>query len=390
MPFKTATFEFDNGTSLHLERQAAESRKRKTGDSIEESTLEITLSTPAGEPVISRLHGEKSATRARAVAHFLESFAPVSQVGADSWSDLETGEIFSTDEVIERYSSLLPEDVARRPRPIDPEIDQFLKGLPVHLIETQRLLTNEVPARIAGGRRPARSKVTVEAFSDDFSRRMREALAQNSRASQERDRTFPRRLLSAGGAPPQATEDAIRERYDQQSRLRSELAEISLLQQAATELPLPDRELDDWERLVLWTYLEDSDRKLATFEDILRRVKLFRDIVNSRFLFKTLKISRDGFAFVTQAGQDISARGLSSGEQHELVLTYDLLFNVEPNSLVLIDEPEISLHVAWQQEFLNDIARIAETASLRFVVATHSPQVIHKWWKRTVALGPEL
>jgi predicted ATP-dependent endonuclease of OLD family len=71
------------------------------------------------------------------------------------------------------------------------------------------------------------------------------------------------------------------------------------------------------------------------------------------------------------------------------VLAYDLLFNVKPDALVLIDEPEISLHVAWQQQFLNDIARIAEVASLRFIIATHSPQIIHKWWAQAVALGPD-
>jgi hypothetical protein len=215
---------------------------------------------------------------------------------------------------------------------------------------------------------------------------MREALAQNSRTSQELDRTFPRRLLSAGSPPAAATEEAIRARYDEQSRLRSRLAEISLLQ-GASDLPLPDKKLDPSQRLVLWTYLDDSERKLATFEDLLRRVQLFRDIVNSRFQFKQLHLNRDGFNFVTDLGQEIPAEGLSSGEQHELVLTYDLLFNVAESGLVLIDEPEISLHVAWQQEFLNDIARIANTASLRFIVATHSPQIIHKWRSRAVALG---
>ena len=68
------------------------------------------------------------------------------------------------------------------------------------------------------------------------------------------------------------------------------------------------------------------------------------------------------------------------------MLAYDLLFNVEPRTLVLVDEPELSLHVTWQQAFLNDIKRVAELASLRFVIATHSPQIIHKWWVRAVEL----
>jgi predicted ATP-binding protein involved in virulence len=57
--------------------------------------------------------------------------------------------------------------------------------------------------------------------------------------------------------------------------------------------------------------------------------------------------------------------------------------------LVLIDEPEISLHVGWQKEFLADIIRIANVSSLRFIIATHSPQIINKWWPRAVALHPD-
>ncbi|MFG1993408.1 AAA family ATPase [Actinoplanes sp. NPDC048988] len=86
-------------------------------------------------------------------------------------------------------------------------------------------------------------------------------------------------------------------------------------------------------------------------------------------------------------GFELSADQLSSGEQHELVLIYDLLFNVGPKSLVLIDEPELSLHVAWQQRFLSDITQISDINGLYFVVATHSPQIVHKNWSRMVALG---
>jgi predicted ATP-binding protein involved in virulence len=151
---------------------------------------------------------------------------------------------------------------------------------------------------------------------------------------------------------------------------------------------LPDRTLADWEKRVLWTYLDDTEEKLNTFQDLLNRVALLREIVNSRFLYKELVLDRDGFHVVTAGGKEIRAEKLSSGEQHELVLAYDLLFNVKPNSLVLIDEPEISLHVVWQKEFLNDIVRIAAINSARFMVATHSPQIIHKYWSDTVGLEP--
>ena len=82
---------------------------------------------------------------------------------------------------------------------------------------------------------------------------------------------------------------------------------------------------------------------------------------------------------------------LSSGEQHELVLFYELLFKVEPNALVLLDEPEISLHLAWQQQFLGDLVEMVKLSSFDVLVATHSPGIIGKRWDLTVELkGPDL
>ncbi|AEB47405.1 putative ATP-binding protein [Micromonospora maris AB-18-032] len=169
--------------------------------------------------------------------------------------------------------------------------------------------------------------------------------------------------------------------------MRERLAQIDLLE-TAPEIALP-KVLLPWQSRVLWTYLQDSDLKLDLFEGFLAKLELLIEIVNSRFLHKHLRIDRDkGFVFETAQGEVVRPEQLSSGEQHELVLFYDLLFRVKAGSLVLIDEPEISLHVSWQREFLNDIVRVARLTSLRFVVATHSPQIAHKWIERTVALRP--
>ena len=141
---------------------------------------------------------------------------------------------------------------------------------------------------------------------------------------------------------------------------------------------------------VLWTYLADTDSKLGTFQDLLGRTNLFLDIVNRRFINKTITADAEkGIKVITDStGDTLEPSDLSSGEQHELVLFYDLLFNTSPGTLVLIEEPEISLHVAWQQAFLGDIEAVTRLVPVRFVIATHSPQIIHKSWSRTVMLGP--
>ena len=106
---------------------------------------------------------------------------------------------------------------------------------------------------------------------------------------------------------------------------------------------------------------------------------MFLSILNGkRLVNKTVTVNaKDGFLFLTSDGKPLPLTALSSGEQHETILLYELLFNAPPNSLVLIDEPETSMHVAWQIEFLSDIESIAKIAGLSFIIATHSPDLIN-------------
>jgi predicted ATP-dependent endonuclease of OLD family len=48
-----------------------------------------------------------------------------------------------------------------------------------------------------------------------------------------------------------------------------------------------------------------------------------------------------------------------------------------PNSLILIDEPEISLHILWQQQFLKDMQEITAIRKFDILIATHSPHIIY-------------
>jgi predicted ATPase len=176
--------------------------------------------------------------------------------------------------------------------------------------------------------------------------------------------------------------------YQAQNELRARLATFSLID-AQGEVPLPEQTLGEFEIKALSTYLDDTERKLDVFTGLLERLELFVEIMNARLVRKAVSIDVNKGISVHRKGiaGSIPTESLSSGEQHEMVLLYDLLFRTEPNSVVLIDEPEISLHVAWQQAFLRDITRISRLSSLRFIIATHSPQIIDEWWGRTSELS---
>jgi predicted ATP-binding protein involved in virulence len=109
-----------------------------------------------------------------------------------------------------------------------------------------------------------------------------------------------------------------------------------------------------------------------------------------RYQYKTLRISQDqGFVVESQTGTNISLSDLSSGEQHELILLYELLFRTPKSGLILVDEPEISLHVGWQTRFLPDLIDIVRLNGAYSLVATHSPVLIGNQWNLTTRLrGP--
>jgi len=206
--------------------------------------------------------------------------------------------------------------------------------------------------------------------------------------SQSLERTFPARLISEEGPVP-LTEEEIRAKLTDLDRRRSRLVEAGLLD-PGYEPTLPAKRFDETTQRVLAVYIRDTEQKLAAFDDLLSRIELIKSIVDSRFLQKTLTVDREaGFVVKAQGGRAVRLSDLSSGEQHELVLLYELLFRAQRDTLILIDEPELSLHIAWQQQFLRDLLQITRLAKLQALVATHSPQIIHDRWDLTVELlGP--
>ena len=124
------------------------------------------------------------------------------------------------------------------------------------------------------------------------------------------------------------------------------------------------------------------------------KISMFIKIINNRFKHKRLFIVKEeGFLIKSNIIKDhkgnweiIPVNKLSSGEQNELVLFYLLLFKTESNSLILIDEPEVSLHITWQNSFIEDLKEITRLNNLDVVIATHSPDIIGNNWNLKIEL----
>jgi predicted ATP-binding protein involved in virulence len=138
----------------------------------------------------------------------------------------------------------------------------------------------------------------------------------------------------------------------------------------------------------LKVYFDDFDAKYSVYEDFIHKLELYTDIINDRLSFKSIKISRiSGVEVIDAQGKGIKLNQLSSGEKQEIVLFYELIFGTPQNVLLMIDEPEISLHILWQKKFMDDLLRIIEYKNINVIVATHSPQIINNHWERQIDLG---
>ncbi len=128
-------------------------------------------------------------------------------------------------------------------------------------------------------------------------------------------------------------------------------------------------------------------KKFETFKDIKPKVYTFTDFISNHLSGKELILSRrEGIQFRIHDETIIEPWMLSSGEQHIVIIAYFFIFVAPEKSIVLIDEPEISLHVKWQEEFLEDMLELSKQSQLRFIVATHSPSIVSRFREHMLLL----
>jgi predicted ATP-binding protein involved in virulence len=105
----------------------------------------------------------------------------------------------------------------------------------------------------------------------------------------------------------------------------------------------------------------------------------YLDIVNGFFedSHKKLEFSRaEGLQVSLKSREVIPVTALSSGESQILILISHLAFNpaVDTANVFIVDEPELSLHLRWQEIFVKSLRRA--NPNIQLILATHSPSII--------------
>lgn len=138
---------------------------------------------------------------------------------------------------------------------------------------------------------------------------------------------------------------------------------------------------------VVSLYLQDMDKKLEALLPFYNRVLAFDSFVSGRILAdKSMIIGPNGIEIVNSKEVRVPLEKLSDGEKNLIYIAYNLAYVSDRNTLVLIDEPENSLHMAWLEELLALFVSVAETHENQIFVATHSPAFINGNWDITYDL----
>jgi predicted ATP-binding protein involved in virulence len=316
--------------------------------------------------------------------HAIDEVIPeLERVEPRIWRHLPTGELLGFDEVVDRYSEEFP--IKKTDEPPD-WLMAVRQAVPIRFIQAERLQTSATSRRVRHTRvAPNRA---VKKYSEELGAIVKQTLTEYAALSQSLDRTFPARVVTHSSPP--SMEELQTALKDIEAK-RARLVEAGLLGQESEEPTVQVlQHIDETKRAVLSVYVQDSYKKLSVFDQLVAKVELFRKSINERFLYKQLSVGKEGFGLTTAEGDELNPLSLSSGEQHEIVLLYELLFKATENSLILLDEPEISLHVAWLEQFLSDLHAITALSHFDVIITTHSPQIISDRWDLTVELkGPE-
>lgn len=118
----------------------------------------------------------------------------------------------------------------------------------------------------------------------------------------------------------------------------------------------------------------------AKYNEIYAKKNFFIDCVN-HFFEKTGKIidydSNEHIIF-RQGDTIITPYHLSSGEKQILIILLHVLLQNNQPAILVMDEPEISLHLEWQESLLDNILQLNE--HVQVIIATHSPGIMMNGW----------
>jgi predicted ATP-dependent endonuclease of OLD family len=118
----------------------------------------------------------------------------------------------------------------------------------------------------------------------------------------------------------------------------------------------------------------------AELDKINERKNLFISLVNECFAEtgKTLSNDSTKLVFLKNNTIGIYPKELSSGEKQLLIILLTVLLERGEEYILMLDEPEISMHISWQYKLIDMILRL--NPEVQIILTTHSPMIFADGW----------
>jgi len=125
-----------------------------------------------------------------------------------------------------------------------------------------------------------------------------------------------------------------------------------------------------------------QEGKAEMAEAIYSQYDRMKKFCNELFSDKTWHEDDEDGTIMFQSNDDkdvLKLTQLSSGEKQILILLISTLVQNGRNVITFWDEPEISLHIAWQQVLISIMREL--NPNMQIIMATHSPSILHDGWE---------
>jgi predicted ATP-binding protein involved in virulence len=253
----------------------------------------------------------------------IDRYLPVTRLSPDKWIDRRNDQTVNIDELLNIYADQLPAEISKNILRIKtPMANEILKSINVHLIKEQRLFKKvSIPEKNYRSERDQTIMIeTIQTYANELRELIIEKSQQSFIITQSLDSTYPNRLISEKS---RVSKDEYVDRFAKLKIKQDKLTRNGLYESKQKVLSFSQ---DDAKALLV--YLNDLEQKLSVFDELLEKLELFTSILNDRrFTYKSIAIEREkGFYFKTTKDKVLELNELSSGEQHEVVLLYELIF----------------------------------------------------------------
>jgi ABC-type transport system involved in cytochrome c biogenesis ATPase subunit len=299
-----------------------------------------------------------------------------------AFTDMRTGKFYSADSAARQFMT---------PTETEPpsEIADLLTCLRVFYLDTHRLRNND------------NDELSVEVVSQVIEGAIERARIEYGNHSRKQETTFPSRLIERIVKNPKKkilVLDDLSTRYMALTEEDGRFKGLSL-----TDGGLEAINTTKWQQArasqaesVLGLWLDDIEERFRKLTPLADRLEMFRNTLNKMLTAKNVSFrsttlqSADDHSRNTKGAllisdlnnKEIALSALSSGEQHLIVMLGRVMFDpaVPSGTLVLLDEPEISLHPDWQTALSTTLRKVAGVSDIRLILATHSPLMINGDW----------